>query len=58
MLVVQKKVSSGRDALDESEIRDDILLWIQDVVFSCFLLVGLNPSFCATFPGCNLPTTW
>jgi hypothetical protein len=32
MLVVQNKVSIVLDALDESKTRDDVLLWIKDVV--------------------------
>jgi hypothetical protein len=32
MLVVQKKVTIVLDALDESKTRDDVLLWIKDVV--------------------------
>jgi hypothetical protein len=32
MLVVQRKVSIVLDALDKSKTRDDVLLWIKDVV--------------------------
>lgn len=32
MLVVQRKVSIVLDALEESKIRDDVILWIKDVV--------------------------